>query len=318
MANSAFDSYFFRLLFKLKIYEASGYSFQSFVSHLFELSIPDFQKIAPWGNQGDGGNDGWVQPCGHYFQVYGPLSTTDVNPVSAAQKAKTDFHKLFHNWPNVRRYSFVLNDRFEGIPAPIPITLSAIKEEHGLEHVEAVGAAKLSDIFIALEYDKKCILTGNIPAEQPNFIDSRAVGELLTYLADKPSHSISLLQELPPDFDRKIIFNGLTEHIANILKVANYQVSYVDDFLNARGAGLQQAVAEEIHQMYLESKQAIPDTDQDAADIRFVWLSKKLVPESMRTHPHTEKAYEWAAYIVLSKYFETCDAYEHPDSTYPA
>lgn len=317
-SQQVFESYFFRLLFKLKIYEASGYSFQDLVSQIFEYAIPGFQKIAPWGSQGDGGNDGWVPTCGHYYQVYGPLSTTDWNPVSAANKAKTDFHKLRSAWSNIRHFSFVINDRYEGIPAPIPLTLEELKVEHGLESATPLGANELTASFISLADDQKRMIAGNAPSQQPDFIDARAVGELLTYLADKPSRTIGLLQGLPPDFDQKIVFNGLTEHTASALKFANYQVAYVDDFLNTRGAGLQQAIAEEISQMYIESKAAIPNSDLDAADLRFFWLSQRLLPESVRQHPHTRKAYEWASYTILSKYFETCDLYEHPDSAHTA
>jgi hypothetical protein len=38
----------------------------------------------------------------------------------------------------------------------------------------------------------------------------------------------------------------------------------------------------------------------------------KLIPPSMHEHPHSVAAYRCAAELVLAKYFETCDAYEHP------
>lgn len=312
---SDFDSYFFRLMFRLKIYEASGIAFQDLVSQIFQWSFPGFQKIAPWGRQGDGGNDGCIPSCGHYFQIYGPLPTTSESSVTAAQKAEADFYKLTENWSDVCRYSFVLNDRFTGIPAPILQTLNKIKKTHDLEYTEAIGTGQLSDLFANLGDDQKRIIVGNIPGTVPDFVDSRALGELLTYLANKPSHpgNFFLGKEIPPDFNQKIFFNGLTRYPADCLKTSSYQVADVDAFLDVRGVDLKQKIAGEIHQLYLQSKIHIPDTDPDAPDLRFFWLAHNLVPEIRRCHVHTEKAYQSACYIILSKYFETCDAYEHPD-----
>jgi hypothetical protein len=311
-----FDTYFYRLLFRLKILEASGNEFQNLVSQILEWSIPDFQRIAPWGNTGDGGNDGWVPETGHYYQIYGPEINNNWKPSHAAKKAHVDFQKLLHNWPNVRNYFFVLNDRYRGVPAIVADCLQSIQKKYHLDGAQVIDTKKLTDFFMELSDDKKCMITGNIPCAQPDFIDDRAIGELLAHLADKPSRSIGFLHGLPPDFDQKIILNGLTEHIANILRVSSYQTSSVDEFLKTRGAGLQQSIAEEIRQLYVESKSAIVNVGADTADLRFVWLSHKLIPDAMCIHTHTYKAYELASYAILAKYFETCDAYEHPSGTY--
>jgi hypothetical protein len=79
MANG--DKFWYRTLFRVKIYEASGDSFQRLVNELCQHSISGFQAISPWGNWGDGGNDGWVQEEQHYLQVYGPKPTPYVRIV---------------------------------------------------------------------------------------------------------------------------------------------------------------------------------------------------------------------------------------------
>ena len=52
--------------------------------------------------------------------------------------------------------------------------------------------------------------------------------------------------------------------------------------------------------------------------MRYVWLVESLIPNSIPQHPHTMKAYRQAAQVIIAKYFETCDAYEHPNSINPA
>jgi len=117
--SSAHKDFWYRTLFKLRIYEASGTGFQSLFNSLMQYSMQGFQSVSPWGNWGDGGNDGWCQSENRYFQVYGQGATTKSNPVQAVTKAVVDFDKLKVKWPSVERYHFVYNDRYGGIPAPI-------------------------------------------------------------------------------------------------------------------------------------------------------------------------------------------------------
>lgn len=234
----------YRLLFKVKIYEASGEQFQKLVSQLYEWAEPDFQSIAPWGNWGDGGNDGWIPSTGHYLQVYGPKPTTQWQPVDAVNKAIGDFKKLPEKWDDIRKYSFVVNDRYCGIPAPVASSLQQLKKEQSLEDAYAIGTGKLEGLFMALTEDQRqSILCGGVPVDLPDFIDPRSVGELLSHLADKPSRYSGFLDELPPDFEKKIAINGLSGQISHFLRAYSYQTATVQDFLNCRDSGLQQAIA---------------------------------------------------------------------------
>jgi hypothetical protein len=68
--------YLFRVLFRLEVHQSHGDAFQMPFSTLMKYSDPRFRAIQPWGNWGDGGNDGWTEEDGHYYQVYGPKTTT--------------------------------------------------------------------------------------------------------------------------------------------------------------------------------------------------------------------------------------------------
>ena len=106
--------------------------------------------------------------------------------------------------------------------------------------------------------------------------------------------------------------------MSEYLKIFLYQASTIDDFLSCRDIGLSQSIAKEINSLYQEGKSIIPDFEDNAPNIRYVWMVEQLIPESMKKHPHSMKAYREAAQVILSKFFETCDAYEHPDSTLTA
>lgn len=314
MANNN-NNYWYRILFKVKVYEASGDSFQRLVNDLCQHSWVGFQAISPWGNWGDGGNDGWVQDDQHYLQVYAPKPTTRLNEVDAAKKSVNDFQKLLNKWPTIKKYSFVLNDRFVGIPAPVAHAMEEIKATHNLAQARPIGSADLESMFMGLSEDLRQIIVGGIPSCSLSAVDASAVGELLSNLADNITPLPPLLTNPnAPDFDEKIAFNGLTSPVSEYLRVSSYQASLVDEFLSRRDPGLQQAVSEEISGLYATSKSEIPDADPDAANIRYAWMLDRLIPEAGRQHPHSWKAYREAAQIVLAKFFETCDAYEYPDS----
>jgi len=155
--------YWYRLLFKVKLYEVAGDGFQNLVNSVLGATFPRFQSIAPWGSQGDRGNDGWVQGEGRYFQVYGPKASSNWKPVSAAKKAETDFAKLKTSWPDMRHYTFVLNDRFDGIPAPVVQCLNNLKSAGQVTEADAIGAAEHTDMFMALPEDRRMEITGDVP-----------------------------------------------------------------------------------------------------------------------------------------------------------
>lgn len=171
---------------------------------------------------------------------------------------------------------------------------------------------KLEQIFMELDKDQKESILGGVPSDIPDLIDSRMVAELLRHLADNASQNISLLKESAPIFDTKIELNGLTLPISSCLQTFSYQTQDVDDFLSS-DIGLKQSIAVEMQDIYKESRAAIPSNADDCANTRYVWMMENLIPKNV-THPHSLKAYREAAQVILAKYFEICDIYEHPST----
>jgi hypothetical protein len=311
------DDFIYRQFFQLKVHRVSGDEFQRLFSQVMGYADPRFQPITAWGNWGDGGNDGWIPDEGHYFQVYGPKPTTTDSETTALKKAIDDFDKLPEKWQDVRRYSFVMNDRFQGIPGPIASALQTLEKEKKLTSARGFPMKDLMEFFMRLTLGQRQDIIGGVPPTDIDFIDLRAVSELLSSLADNADKWLTFLKDKAPDFDRKLEFNGLTEPVSAKLKTLSYQVTLIDQFLDTRDFGLRQAIAQEIRDYYERSKIAIPDGLQDAGNSRYFWLVAHLIPPSVK-HPHSLFAYSAAAELVIAKYFETCDAYDHPNGTAPA
>ncbi|XOF33103.1 MAG: ABC-three component system protein [Candidatus Electrothrix sp. YB6] len=310
---SAGDNFWYRTLLKLKFYEVSGESFQKLFQDVMIYRYPDFESVQPHGNWGDGGNDGWFPLEKRYFQVYGPKASKTTESLSTITgKITGDFDKILQKWPKARCYHFVYNDRFEGVPAPLSQAMITLQEQYELEEVGVWNAGRLEQLFMELTDDQKMSIIGGVPSDVPNFIDPQAVSELLTHLADKDSVLSPFLCESAPEFGGKIQLNGLTQPVTDYIKFYYYQSQDIDFFLQNR-PGLTQSIAGEIKKIYEKSKEKIRKNNDGYPNIRYVWMVEELIPPHMKKHPHSLKAYREAAQVVIAKYFETCDAYEHPD-----
>jgi hypothetical protein len=313
------EDFWFRTLFKIKLYEVSGESFQQLFQKIMEYRYPsDFSSVTSYGNQGDGGNDGWFPNEGRYFQVYGRKA--DSKSDSSSKKVIEDFKKLQDHWKNIKKYHFVYNDRFCGVPAPIQQKLQELQMTHNLEEASVWAGAKLERLFMELKHDEKEFILGGVPSQLPDFVDPSALSEILKHLADKDSPWQLLTNQTAPDFEEKITINGLQKAVAEYLNFYSRQIKDVDDFLNGEDIGLRQEIAQEMKELYGKSCDTIPDRSEDAPSTedvpstRYVWMVEQLIPRAAWKHPHSIKAYREAAQVVLAKYFEACDIYEHPST----
>ena len=295
----------------------SGEAFQDFFNQVMGYGQPGFQSITPWGNWGDGGNDGWIPSNGHYFQLYAPRPTTTLSANDAVKKAVDDFKKIPVKWKNVRKYFFVLNDRFKGIPGPVASALQTLQINHSLEEARGWGCMDLEQVFMSLGDNHRMAIVGAVPSCSFSYIDPTAVSGILTALANREDEVIPLLRETAPDFDEKITFNGLTSPVSDFLRFYSRHTTIVDEFLDSRDVGLRQSVATEVRNLYQQCKGILSVGEEDAGNTRYVWMIEHLIPEGIRMlrQAHTIKAYRAAAHILMAKYFETCDAYDHPNSS---
>jgi len=303
------EAYWYRLHFKLRLYEAQGDAFQRLVADILHARYPGFQAVTPAGRYGDGGNDGFIHAEGRYFQVYGPM-LGDAKPAAAVRKLQEDFAKLRQRYPNLRRYSFVMNDRYQGVPANVHDALQALQQATRIA-CDAVASRELTDWFMALSEDRRQSILQGVPVTLPTWIDQRALGEVLSHLADGDAR-FDPARERAPEFDEKIRFNHLPPAVADRLRAMSYQCGAIDDFLVSRGQHLAQAIAQELRDLYALSEREIGQGDDDGPGLRYVWMMERIIPPLARAHPHSLKAYREAAEVVLAKYFESCDIYAQP------
>ncbi len=147
------DKNYLRLQFRDKIYSKDGIEFQNFFESVMEKAFPDFKKIKPYGNKGDGGNDGYRKASGIYYQVYAP-ETPSIKQADAARKLKKDFEKLKKNWneiSKIKEYYFVFNNKYRGLTEKIEAALAELEKDNPDIKFSVLRVEDLEKIFFKLD-----------------------------------------------------------------------------------------------------------------------------------------------------------------------
>ena len=128
----------------------------------------NFAPVAPQGQKGDGGNDGYHTIEKHYYQLFAPLDPR-AKVTTAVGKLVTDFPKVKLQWGGKKgsgllKFSFAFNDKYEGAPKEIEQELDALRKKHRPIIFAQYCCRDLGTDFMALpetEWDR--ILGGMVP-----------------------------------------------------------------------------------------------------------------------------------------------------------
>lgn len=154
------DKHYLRLQFRNKVYQKNATEFQTFFEDIMQEAFPDFQKIRPYGNQGDRANDGYKPDKGIYYQAYSPQKPRE-KEADAAKKLKNNFETLKANWnqiSNIKTYNFVFNDKNFGVSIEIERALAELRDANPHITFNKLIAKDLEDIFFTLKPDQMLAL----------------------------------------------------------------------------------------------------------------------------------------------------------------
>lgn len=154
------DKNYLSLQFWNKVYQKNGTEFQVFFEGIMERAYPGFQKIKPYGKEGDKGNDGYRPSEGIYYQVYAPTSPGE-KEADAAEKFKEDFAKLKGGWDKISTISelnFVYNDKGSGLTVKLEGARAELKSANPNIEFKIFTPKKLEEVFFSLTSDQKLSL----------------------------------------------------------------------------------------------------------------------------------------------------------------
>lgn len=153
---TSLDKRYLSLQFWLRVHQATGTEFQAFFERVMEKAHPDFQKIRPYGKEGDKGNDGYRPAAGVYYQVYAPGDPTE-KEADAAEKFKTDFEKLKTGWDKIstiKEFNFVYNEKGSGLTIKLEAARAELKGANPSIDFKVFTPRNLESIFLSLSTDE--------------------------------------------------------------------------------------------------------------------------------------------------------------------
>lgn len=178
------DRNYLSIQFWLRIYEKNATEFQSFFEDIMQKAFPDFQKIRPYGKQGDRGNDGYIPDKGIYYQAYAPEKPSE-KEAAAAQKLKKDFNKLKAAWDQISKiklFYFVFNDKGSGAGIEIERALAELRDANPGIEFKRFTAKNLEDIFFTLKPEQILSLGFDIDSTNALRIAHESLAKLEIYL----------------------------------------------------------------------------------------------------------------------------------------
>lgn len=305
------ERYIAKIIFQNRILKYKGQQFEDFFVSIMTRANDQFQAVKAYGNIGDRKNDGFDPTTGTYYQVFAPGDISKDSTIhTGVKKLKEDFEKLYNSWNGicpVKKFFFVVNDRFEGLPPPIiemSIELDNRPEYAGVK-IDIFTAKDLERIFDELDDFAKQDIIGIIPDEIMTVVEYDALHETVTYLLNTELPEDYTDSLLVPDFDDKIIFNGLSPVVSHHLVTGSYQEGQLMQYFN-ESPGIKEILQKKFHALYEEAKVQITNQTVNCADRRFYYILEQACPK--RTMP-----IQTSVLVLMAYYFSSCDIFEEPD-----
>lgn len=161
---------FARNMFRLRIHESDGQAYEDLFVRIMGYAKPRFRPVRAHGNIGDRKNDGYESKSGTYYQVYAPEDVRK-NQGDALRKIRRDFKGLKAFWDgifSVRKYFFVINDKYQGVSPAIEKEIASIGSKHKLDDCDVLLAKDLEEILFSLSDDVVISVVGHVPVLEPS------------------------------------------------------------------------------------------------------------------------------------------------------
>jgi hypothetical protein len=288
-----------RHLFQNKILKADGQSFEDLFTAIMNYTESDFQQIKPWGNIGDRKNDGYIKSKGIFFQVFAP-EDIDKTYTNMINKLETDFAGLKENWSPINEFYFVVNDKYKGVSPDAEKLIQALKKSHNLERAGFLTAKYLENILFQLVDDQILTITGFFPDPASiKYLDYSILAEVISYIMRLPLPEDDEPEIRYPDWDEKIEFNNLSEHVAKYLNNGCIQLSSLNKYLKNNSDFLADSLRDKMNEIYIQEK-------KDSSGDDLFWAIVNCAS------PKPEQIYQISVIVIMAKYFETCDIFEEP------
>lgn len=291
--------HYWRLWFRANV-RLTGFEFQQLFSRIMLASDATFRPVKPQGKKGDAGNDGYAPTSGTYYQVFAPENPKDKG-AAAAKKIKSDCKKLC-KWAKVAKidhFRFVFNDHYQGTQIDIDTALAEVRASEGFTTSEPLLMGHLESIFLSLPPGQRESVAGAVMPDlaQLETVRFDDIADVLRHLVTN-SDALGRPGLLVMDIDKKIVINGLSSVIGDIIRTSALQRPVVEQYFKQSGEFGRKEIQGTLRSIYEKSR----DSSNHPDDV-FYKVLDQLVPAS-------KGVLQNAAFALIAFFFESCDIFE--------
>lgn len=302
------ELYISRLQFKTLVYQSDGQSYEDLFVKVMTNSNPNFQPVKPQGRLGDKKNDGFDKEKGIYYQVYAPEDLREkIN--KAEEKLKEDFSGLKEYWTSegfeIKEFYYVINDKYRGNYPTVIAAVEKIAQENSIK-ADIFRSKHLEDVFLSLSDDKIIDVVGWYPDPLDiQEVDYDVMSDIIKYLLtiETPVKPEKIPKD--PNFEKKLVFNGLSKHICSYLNAGRFQYHAIKNYFEFNSEFTKDDLRQIFNSLYEDAIKSCSEVDSKNDEV-FFYIVEKICPK--KTTP-----YYTVIYILMAYYFEYCDIFETPN-----
>ncbi|WP_142413102.1 ABC-three component system protein [Hathewaya massiliensis] len=308
------ETYFYHTIFDNQLLESYGDEFEQKFYSVMYAKYDNFIKIESQGRIGDRKCDGYIKGEGIFFQAYSPKDsrTSDASIQKyAIKKLYEDFEGLYMKtkegyWEPITQFNFVFNNKRGNFPDLIE-AIKNLEIEYPNIKFKPFDRSDLLKIFDSLdENDKMSISGAMVPEINPLLLDNNIMYKIIEHLLNLDSSQLPQ-KLIAPDFNEKLNFNSLCPYYTLNLSVANYSVDKLNSYLDSFSDNIENELCEKFQKLYEKAKIEFPNN----SDSQFKYILDNSFDYSQLDNAN-KQLYISNCYIILSKYFESCDIFEEP------
>ncbi len=262
--------------------------------------VGDFQKVKPYGPNGDLKCDGYWRSRKCVFQCYGPASMREREVIA---KIEVDFSGAVTHWQgDMREWCFVHNDK-HGLTAKVVQVLNEISRAHPKITINEWAWPQIREQFSKLSDEAVVDLYGHPPTtttlDQLGFDELRPVVE---QIAKRDPDTLIALNN-PPSVT-KLEKNSLDDDSAGFLQMGRRRVHLVEEyFAQHHDPGLGDKIAKAFQVQY----EMLKNTGLSPNEV-LVELQQFAGWGNSNTSSHYA-----AVLAVITYFFDRCDIFEDPN-----
>lgn len=307
------EKYIYRIYLENKLINSHGDEFQQLFYRIMSESYNNFQKIENQGAKGDKKCDGYLKGEGIFFQVYGPKDYDSIASIqkNAIDKSENDLVKLLNNikdgyWEKLIKYIFVFKSHRGSYP-DLNKKCCELEKKYSIE-TAIYDIDNLLSIFTKLSVEQMASVANTyIPTPDFTKVNYDIMGKLIKHLNTIATTNNIDITKTPPDFDDKIKFNNICPFYSSNLTSASYYIDKLDDYLSSYAdPDISDYLCGILKILYSDSQKEFPEN----SDLQFKYILDNC--HSNISDSNLIKIYETNSYIIMAKYFETCDIFEEP------